>query len=97
MAHFHVQRLSGGFVLTLLIALVGFCVMAAHGSPGAGAVFVAYVIVLASYMNLLGKWHHYDPFCHPVFGPLRPEALQQVSWQPCTNEEALYFRAAPSL
>ena len=70
--------------------------MAAHASPEAGAVFVVYVVLLASYMNLLGKLYHYNAFSHPVFGSLRPEALQQVSWQPCTNKEALYFRAAPS-
>lgn len=54
MALFHVERLAAGFILTILIALVGFTTMAVQVSPEAGGVFVAYVILLATYMNVLG-------------------------------------------
>lgn len=54
MAYFHVQRLSGGFVLTLIVAAVGFAITAVQYSPLVGLVFVAYIILIATYMNLLG-------------------------------------------
>jgi hypothetical protein len=54
MVYFHVQRLAGGFILTLAVAAVGFAAfMATHGFES-GLVFVAYIIGVNSYLMLLG-------------------------------------------
>ncbi|KAG8411014.1 hypothetical protein J3459_016736 [Metarhizium acridum] len=54
MTHFHVQRLSGGFMLTLLIAIGGFVGFTIARSVTTGLVFVAFVISVTTYLNLLG-------------------------------------------
>ncbi|KJZ79799.1 hypothetical protein HIM_00513 [Hirsutella minnesotensis 3608] len=54
MVHFHVQRLSGGFVLTAGVAACGFIVFSAVESPTAGLVFVAFLVGITTYLNLLG-------------------------------------------
>ncbi|KHN93822.1 Glycosyl transferase, family 1 [Metarhizium album ARSEF 1941] len=54
MTHFHVQRLSGGFMLTMLVAIGGFICFTIANSATTGLVFVAYVIVVTTYLNLLG-------------------------------------------
>ncbi|KAG9251738.1 uncharacterized protein F5Z01DRAFT_627081 [Emericellopsis atlantica] len=54
MIHFHVQRLSGGFMLTLLVAICGFVGFSVQYSVPVGLVFAAYMIIIATYFNLLG-------------------------------------------
>lgn len=54
MIYFHVQRLSGGFVLTILVGLVGFVIFAIKMSPVSGVVFFLYIIAIAMYLNILG-------------------------------------------
>ncbi|SPJ88071.1 uncharacterized protein FTOL_12540 [Fusarium torulosum] len=54
MIYFHVQRLSGGFVLTLVIALCGLVAFSLQRSVSAGFVFVAYIVCIATYFNILG-------------------------------------------
>lgn len=54
MIYFHVQRLSGGFVLTLIIAVCGLIGFSVQYSVDVGFVFVAYLIAIATYFNLLG-------------------------------------------
>lgn len=54
MIFFHVQRLSGGFVLTFLVALGGLVGFALQYSIAVGFIFAAYVIVITTYLNLLG-------------------------------------------
>ncbi|OAA44132.1 Glycosyl transferase, family 1 [Metarhizium rileyi] len=54
MTHFHVQRLSGGFMLTLLVAICGLVGFSIARSITTGLVFVAFVIVVTTYLNLLG-------------------------------------------
>nr|CAD70539.1 hypothetical protein [Neurospora crassa] len=54
MVFFHAQRLSGGFVLTLLVGLVGFIAFTVKTSVYAGLVFFAYLVLLATYLNILG-------------------------------------------
>lgn len=54
MIYFHVQRLSGGFVLTLVIAVAGLIGYAVEYGIEVGFVFAGYLIVIATYFNLLG-------------------------------------------
>jgi hypothetical protein len=57
MNFFFVQRLSGGLILSSLASAFGFTAFSLRYSPRIGAVFVAYLIVLCSYLNLLGKFY----------------------------------------
>ncbi|KAH6983617.1 hypothetical protein BKA56DRAFT_672274 [Ilyonectria sp. MPI-CAGE-AT-0026] len=54
MIHFHVQRLSGGFILTLVISFMGFIMFTIRFSVSVGFIFVAYLICISTYLNLLG-------------------------------------------
>jgi hypothetical protein len=54
MNFFLVQRLSGGFVLAILVSIGGLIPFSLRFSPRTGALFVAYMIVLCTYLNLLG-------------------------------------------
>ncbi|KAK0386712.1 hypothetical protein NLU13_6547 [Sarocladium strictum] len=54
MIYFHVQRLSGGFVLALLVAAGGIVGFSLAYDAAVGFVFAAYVIVITTYLNLLG-------------------------------------------
>lgn len=54
MTHFHVQRLSGGFMLCTLVAMCGFIGFSVARSVSVGFVFVAFVFVITTYLNLLG-------------------------------------------
>jgi hypothetical protein len=54
MIHFHIQRLSGGFMLTLVVAVCGFVGFTVQYSAPVGLVFVAYMVLIATYFNLLG-------------------------------------------
>lgn len=56
MIYFHVQRLSGGFVLTLIVGIVGTVIFSVNNSVGTGFVFFAYIVVIATYLNLLGMF-----------------------------------------
>ncbi|POR39127.1 Uncharacterized protein TPAR_00687 [Tolypocladium paradoxum] len=54
MTYFHVQRLSGGFVLTCIVGLCGLIGFTVQYSVGVGFVFVAFLIIITTYLNLLG-------------------------------------------
>lgn len=54
MIYFHVQRLSGGFVLTVLVGIVGFIIFAAKVDVATGIVFFLYLVAIAMYLNVLG-------------------------------------------
>ncbi|KAK7420518.1 hypothetical protein QQX98_002716 [Neonectria punicea] len=54
MVYFQVQRLSGGFILTVLVSVVGLIVFTMQYSIGIGFIFVAYVVCLSTHFNLLG-------------------------------------------
>lgn len=54
MIYFHVQRLSGGFVLTVLVGIVGFVIFAAKVNVVAGIVFFLYLVAISMYLNVLG-------------------------------------------
>ncbi|KAH6896747.1 hypothetical protein B0T10DRAFT_506131 [Thelonectria olida] len=54
MVYFHVQRLSGGFILTLIVSVVGLIMFTLRYSVGIGFVFVAYLVAVSSHFNLLG-------------------------------------------
>lgn len=54
MIYFHVQRLSGGFVLTTIVGIVGFIIFALKMDPVSGVVFFLYLIAIAMYLNVLG-------------------------------------------
>ncbi|KAE9969605.1 hypothetical protein EG328_006786 [Venturia inaequalis] len=58
MNFFLVSRLAGGFVLSLLVSAAGFVAFSIQMSPRIAAVFVAYVIVLCTYLNILGNLCH---------------------------------------
>lgn len=54
MIYFHVQRLSGGFVLTTLVGIVGFIIFAIKMDPLSGLVFFLYLVAISMYLNVLG-------------------------------------------
>jgi len=54
MNHFMVQRLSGGIVLALILSICGFFAFGIQYSWYAGFIFAAYLMVLSTYLNLLG-------------------------------------------
>ncbi|KPM42671.1 hypothetical protein AK830_g3862 [Neonectria ditissima] len=54
MVYFQVQRLSGGFILTVLVSIVGLIVFAMRYTIAIGFIFVAYVVCLSTHFNLLG-------------------------------------------
>ncbi|KAF5664992.1 glycosyl transferase [Fusarium heterosporum] len=54
MIYFHVQRLSGGFVLTIVVAICGLVAFSLQKSVSAGFVFAAYIVCIATYFNILG-------------------------------------------
>jgi hypothetical protein len=55
MNFFLVQRLSGGLVLSLLVSMIGLVAFSLEYSPRIAAIFVAYVLALCTYLNLLGE------------------------------------------
>jgi len=55
MTHFLVQRFSGAFVLTTVVAFCGFFAFSQEYSWFAGFVFVMYLYALTTFLNLLGK------------------------------------------
>ena len=63
MIHFHVQRLSSGFVLSWVVGATGAVIIGFKMSIGPALVFLAYHILIATYLNLLGAYHHssYSP------------------------------------
>lgn len=52
---FHVQRLSGGFVLTGIAGIVGLVGFSATRSVAAGFVFLAYMVGVSLYLYTMGK------------------------------------------
>lgn len=54
MIYFHVQRLSGGFVLTTIVGLVGFIIFTLKMDVVSGVVFFLYLVAIAMYLNILG-------------------------------------------
>ncbi|KAK4162961.1 family 4 putative glycosyltransferase [Cladorrhinum sp. PSN259] len=54
MVFFHVQRLSGGFALTLVVAVVGTIIYGVKVSVGPAFTFFAYLVLISTYLNILG-------------------------------------------
>ncbi|KAK5662693.1 hypothetical protein OQA88_8609 [Cercophora sp. LCS_1] len=54
MTHFHVQRLSGGFILTLLAGFTGTLVFFLKTTLLCALTFLAYLMLISTYLNLLG-------------------------------------------
>lgn len=54
MIYFHVQRLSGGFVIAVLISIGGIIAFGVTVSPASGFIFAAYLIGVSTYLNVLG-------------------------------------------
>lgn len=61
---FFVQRLSGGLVVSLIVATCGFIAFSAQISVRAGGVWAAYLLILSTYLNLLGS----SATSHPIRG-----------------------------
>lgn len=84
MIYFHVQRLSGGFVLTCAVGVVGFIIFSTKMSVVSGIVFFLYIVAIAMYLNILGMWNTLlEELAYMLTGNL------QASWQPCTNTAVL--------
>lgn len=82
MVYFHVQRLSGGFMLTFVVAAIGLAVFAATYDIYIGLIFAAYLIIVTTYLMLLGKEV-------PVkFSEHARLTCIQVSWRRCTSVAA---------
>ena len=58
MTHFLVQRFSGAFVLTTVLAFCGFFAFSQEYSWFSGFVFVMYLYALTTFLNLLGMYTH---------------------------------------
>lgn len=54
MNHFMVGRLAGGLMIAILLAVCGFIAFGIEYSWYGGFIFVAYLMVLSTYLNLLG-------------------------------------------
>lgn len=54
MVHFHVQRLTGGLVLSLGVAACGLIIFSVVYSVAVGFIFVAFLLGITTYLNLLG-------------------------------------------
>ncbi|PNS18882.1 hypothetical protein CAC42_5421 [Sphaceloma murrayae] len=54
MTHFFVQRFSGAFMLTAVVAFCGFIAFGIEYSWFGGFIFVLYLIALTTFLNLLG-------------------------------------------
>lgn len=54
MIYFHVQRLSGGFVLTSIVGIVGFIIFTLKMDVVSGVVFFLYLLAISMYLNILG-------------------------------------------
>ncbi|KAF4554721.1 Hypothetical protein D9617_3g017890 [Elsinoe fawcettii] len=54
MTHFFVQRFSGAFMLTLVVAVCGFIAFGIEYSWFAGFIFVLYLFALTTFLNVLG-------------------------------------------
>ncbi|KAK3395088.1 hypothetical protein B0H63DRAFT_533600 [Podospora didyma] len=54
MIYFHVQRLSGGFALSLVVGIVGGVVFGLKVSVGSALTFFAYLLLISTYLYLLG-------------------------------------------
>lgn len=52
--YFHVQRLSGGFMLSFTVAAIGLIAFTVSYDIYVGLVFAAYLIVVSTYLTLLG-------------------------------------------
>lgn len=55
MNFFLIQRLSGGFVLSLVVSVCGLLAFSVQYSPREGGVFMAYLVVLCAYLNIIGQ------------------------------------------
>lgn len=55
MIYFHVQRLSGGFMLSFAVALIGMAAFAARYDIYVGLIFAAYLVIVTTYLMLLGE------------------------------------------
>ena len=56
MVYFHVQRLSGGFALSLAVGIVGGVIVGLKVSAGPAFTFFAYLLLISTYLYLLGKF-----------------------------------------
>ncbi|KAK1834098.1 hypothetical protein QBC39DRAFT_301394 [Podospora conica] len=54
MIYFHVQRLSGGFVLSFVAGTVGAVIFGVKVSVNTGLTFLAYLCLVSTYLNILG-------------------------------------------
>ncbi|KAK0707728.1 hypothetical protein B0H67DRAFT_543007 [Lasiosphaeris hirsuta] len=54
MVHFHVQRLSGGLILSLLVGVFGATIISIKVSHGPALTFFAYLVLISMYLNILG-------------------------------------------
>jgi hypothetical protein len=62
MNFFLVQRLSGGFIISVIVSICGLIIFSLQIAPRVGLVFGAYVLMLSTYLNILGKYtQHIEP------------------------------------
>ncbi|KAM7186124.1 hypothetical protein V8F20_011530 [Naviculisporaceae sp. PSN 640] len=54
MIYFHVQRLSGAFMLSLTVSIVGGVIFGCKVSLSSALTFVAYTMLLSNYLSVLG-------------------------------------------
>ncbi|KAK4200751.1 family 4 putative glycosyltransferase [Triangularia verruculosa] len=54
MVFFHVQRLAGGFALTLLVGVVGTVIHIVKVGVAPAFTFFAYIVLISTYLNVLG-------------------------------------------
>jgi hypothetical protein len=60
MNYFLIQRLSSGFVLSIVVSICGLIAFSVQYSPRVGAIFLAYLIGLNAYLNIIGKYQFYS-------------------------------------
>lgn len=70
MIYFHVQRLSGGFMLSFLVGVVGAVIFGIKMSLTSAFTFLAYLMLLSTYLNVLGKCHLHPLIVHYTHSPI---------------------------
>jgi len=97
MVHFHAQCLSGGFVLSLLIAALGGPLFYLKTSFGSAMIFAAYHVLISTYLNLFGK--SVELISHWIFLTIRLGTLATMHQlgSPLTSGRTILWRTIPVL
>src|SRR4051794_11213470 len=96
MVHFHAHCLSGGFILSLLIAVVGSLIFYFKLSLMPALVFAAYHVLISTYLNLLGGHLSYCRHAELTYSSGTMATMHQPE-SPLTSGRLVLWRTIPLL